>query len=191
MDSTHPDTQGNRKASTPHLFTNYRQPSEPYLAIPKVTGHSRLYLPAAYSTPDVIVNNTLFTAPDADGFIFAIVSSRIFAIWQRLAGGHTRADSNFSNTLVWNTFPIPESDDDFRSAAIAAGANILEVRKKFPGKTLEVLYDAATMPSELLYAHRDLDAIIDNHLDVDIRDIEQCEVRLLSRYGRMIEELES
>lgn len=184
------DAEANRKASTPHLFTNYRQPSAPYLAIPKVTGHSRLYLPAAYSTPDVIVNNTLFTAPDADGFIFAIVSSRIFAIWQRLAGGHTRADSNFSNTLVWNTFPLPESDGDFRSAAIAAGASILEARTEFPGKTLEFLYDAGSMPSELLSAHRGLDAIIEKHLDVDIRDIEQCEVRLLARYGRMIEELE-
>ncbi|SIJ94507.1 class I SAM-dependent DNA methyltransferase [Mycobacteroides abscessus] len=180
------DAEANRKADTPHLFTNYRQPSEPYLAIPKVTGHSRLYLPAAYSTPDIIVNNTLFTAPDSDGFIFAIVSSRIFAIWQRLAGGHTRADVNFSNTLVWNTFPIPESDSDFRTAAIAAGAAILEVRKKFPGKTLEALYDASAMPAELLAAHRKLDAIVEKHLDVDIRDIDQCEVRLLTRYAQMI-----
>ncbi|APE15693.1 hypothetical protein BOH72_11160 [Mycobacterium sp. WY10] len=184
-----PDAEANRKASTPHLFTNDRQPSEPYLAIPKVTGHSRLYLPGAYSTPDVIVNNTLFTAPDPDGFIFAIISSRIFAIWQRLAGGHTRADSNFSNTLVWNTFPIPEPDNDFRAAAIAAGANILEVRKGFAGKTLEVLYDASSMPSGLLSAHLRLDAIVEKHLDVDIRDIEKCEVELLARYATMIDNL--
>ncbi|WP_066906500.1 DNA methyltransferase [Millisia brevis] len=182
------DAEANRKALTPHLFTNYRQPSEPYLAIPKVTSHSRLYLPAGHSTPDVVVNNTLFTAPDSDGFIFAIAGSRIFAVWQRLAGGHTRADSNFSNTLVWNTFPIPQSDSGFRAAAIAAGREVLEVRKMFPGKTLETLYDANGMPSELLSAHRRLDAIVEKHLDVDIRDVEQCEVLLLSRYARMIGE---
>ncbi|BBZ62975.1 class I SAM-dependent DNA methyltransferase [Mycolicibacterium monacense] len=182
------DAEANRKASTPHLFTNYRQPSEPYLAIPKVTGHTRLYLPAAYSTPDVVVNNTLFTAPDPDGFVFAIVSSRIFAVWQRLAGGHTRADSNFSNTLVWNTFPLPEPGSVFRAAVVGAAANILEVRKKFPGKTLEALYDASSMPIDLLTAHRSLDAIVEKHLDIDISDIERCEVQLLSRYERMIEE---
>ncbi len=61
------------------------------------------------------------------------------------------------------------------------------MRKKFPGKTLEALYDASGMPSELLSAHRSLDAIVEKHLDVDIRDVERREVRLLSRYARMIE----
>ena len=34
------------------------------------------------------------------------------------------------------------------------------MRKQFPDKTLEALYDASGMPSELLSAYRTLDAIV-------------------------------
>lgn len=153
------DPEANRCASTPHLFTNYRQPDHRYLAIPKVTGHSRDYLPVEYSEASTIVNNTLFTAEDEDGFLFGIVSSRLFTSWQRLAGGHTRADTNFSNTLVWNTFPVPEASAAFRARVVLAGQHVLSVRRRHD-RSLESLYGVDTMPDALLDAHQGLDAAV-------------------------------
>ncbi|MGM7774447.1 class I SAM-dependent DNA methyltransferase [Arthrobacter sp. KNU-44] len=151
------DKEANAKAATPHLFTSIRQPVASFLAIPKVTGHNREYVPAAHGSREMIVNNTLFTAADPDGYIFSIVSSRMFTTWQRLVGGHTRADTNFSNTLVWNTFPMAFPDESFRSATIAAGENVISVRARYSSSTLEALYDPARMPPGLREAHQALD----------------------------------
>lgn len=154
------DKEANAKAATPHLFTSIRQPDVPFLAIPKVTGHNREYVPAAHGTPEMIVNNTLFTASDPDGYIFSIVSSRMFTTWQRLVGGHTRADTNFSNTLVWNTFPMAFPDESFRKETVAAGENIIATRAKFTSSTLESLYDPERMPPEIREAHQSLDETV-------------------------------
>lgn len=155
------DAEANKKATTPHLFTNIRQPSGAYIAIPKVTGHSRQYLPVAYVEPDYIANNTLFTGHDPDGLVFSVVSSRLFVIWQHLVGGHTRADTNFSNTLVWNNFPMPASMSPAdRQAVLDAGRHLLDVRRDL-GQPLDLLYRASTAHSgPLLEAHLELDKAI-------------------------------
>ena len=49
---------------------------------------------------------------DMDGFAFSVVESSMFMAWQELIGEHIKEDYRFSNTLVWNTLPIPSATKD-------------------------------------------------------------------------------
>lgn len=61
-----------------HLFQENHQPSEPYVAIPRVVSETRLFYTAAHLSKDVIASDQLYTALDPDSFLFAIISSSMF-----------------------------------------------------------------------------------------------------------------
>ena len=159
--------QGSKKkatvagAQTAHLFQENHQPSEPYVAIPRVVSETRLFYTAAHLSEDVIAGDKVYTALDPDGFLFAIISSSMFMSWQKLVGGRLKSDLNFSNKIVWNTLPLPEVSDKQRAAIIAAGQGVLAARAEQPGVSLADMYNPLAMSPSLLKAHRALDRAVD------------------------------
>lgn len=148
-------------AQTAHLFQENHQPSEPYVAIPRVVSETRLFYTAAHLSEDVIAGDKVYTALDPDGFLFAIISSSMFMSWQKLVGGRLKSDLNFSNKIVWNTLPLPEVSDKQRAEIIAAGQGVLEARAEQPGVSLADMYNPLAMAPSLLKAHRALDRVVD------------------------------
>lgn len=159
--------QGSKKkatvagAQTAHLFQENHQPSEPYVAMPRVVSETRLFYTAAHLSEDVIAGDKVYTALDPDGFLFAIISSSMFMSWQKLVGGRLKSDLNFSNKIVWNTLPLPEVSDKQRAAIIAAGQGVLDARAEQPGVSLATMYNPLAMAPSLLKAHRILDRVVD------------------------------
>lgn len=76
-------------------------------------------------------------------------------------GGRLKSDCSFSNTVVWNTLPLPQLDDDIRQQVICAGKQILAVREDHPDQSLADLYDPIFMPTALRKAHENLDKVVD------------------------------
>lgn len=79
-----------------------------YLAIPRHVGESRPYFLSQRFESEVICGDANFQAPDPDGLLFGLISSSMFMAWQRTVGGKIKSDLRFSNTVVWNNFPVPE-----------------------------------------------------------------------------------
>lgn len=98
---------------------------------------------------------------DPDGFAFAVMSSSMFITWQKSVGGRWKSDPSFSNTLVWNTLPLPKATTAVRQAVIAAGQKILDARALHPGRSLENLYNPLAMDALLVSAHNALDRVVD------------------------------
>ena len=159
--------QGSKKkatvlgAQTAHIFQENHQPSEPYVAIPRVVSETRLFYTAAHLSEEVIAGDQLYTALDPDGFLFGIISSSMFITWQRTVGGHMKSDLRFANKIVWNTLPLPAVSDKQRAAIIAAGQGVLEARAEQPGVSLADMYNPLAMSPSLLKAHRALDRAVD------------------------------
>jgi hypothetical protein len=159
--------QGSKKkatvlgAQTAHLFQENHQPSEPYVAIPRVVSETRPFYTAAHLSEDIIAGDQLYTALDPDGFLFGIISSSMFITWQRTVGGRMKSDLRFSNKIVWNTLPLPAVSDKQRAAIIAAGQGVLEARAEQPGVSLADMYNPLAMSPSLLKAHRTLDRAVD------------------------------
>ena len=174
-------------ARTAHLFQENHQPSGAYVAIPIVVSERRRYYTVAHLNSDIIAGNKLYTALDPDGFLFAIISSSMFITWQRTIGGHLKSDLSFSNTVVWNTLPLPSVSQKHRAAIISAGHSVLEARAKLSGTTLADMYDPVMMDPDLLKAHRILDSAVDRAFGAKkaLETNEERLVLLFERYQEM------
>ena len=151
-----------RYAAFPTLFRQIAQPSSDYLAIPEVSSERRPYIPIAYISREVICSNKIQFIANASAWHFAVLSSAMHMTWMRQVGGRLKSDYSYSNTLVYNNYPWPESATDKQRAAVEAGGQkILNLRLEYPNATLADLYDPLSMPAELIRAHADLDRAVD------------------------------
>jgi hypothetical protein len=148
-------------SDTPHLFRQIAQPDVAYLCIPRHVSETRPYFLSDRYDAGVICGDANFLSPDADGFIFAIVSSTMFITWQKTVGGRIKSDLRFNKLLSWNTFPLPPTDSHARDRIVKAGQAVLAARKLQPGVSLAALYTAGAISQELRAAHDSLDSEVD------------------------------
>ena len=152
----------NEWAAQPTLFSEDRQPSTSYLAIPKVSSERRHYLPIGFLSADDIATGSLQIVPMATLYHFGALSSVMHMAWMRAICGRMKSDYQYSNTIVYNNFPWPDPPSDKQRKAIELAAQgVLDARTAFPGSTLAGLYDPTTMPPALVKAHQTLDRAVD------------------------------
>ena len=149
------------KAQTSYLFGEDRQPSKTYLLIPKVSSQVREYVPIGIVDPRVVVSGSAQFIADFDLHHFALITSAIHMAWMRTIGGRTKSDYQYTNTVVYNTFPWPDLTDKAKATLTKTGQAILDARDNHPGATLADLYDPDTMPPDLRKAHRANDLAVD------------------------------
>lgn len=174
-------------ANTPYLFQENHQPQCSYLGIPAVVSETRRYYTVARLSPEVIAGNKLYTAIDPDGLLFGLISSSMFITWQRAVGGRLKSDLNFANTLTWNTFPVPELDDEPRQRIIEAGQKVLAARELHPERSLAEHYNPLAMDPALIKAHDALDKEVDKAMGAPrkLTAERQRQELLFENYARM------
>lgn len=173
-------------AETPHLFGQRAfVPLSSYVGIPSVFSGNRKYATCDFLPPSIIPGNKIYVCSDPDGFQFAMISSLFFIAWQKSIGGRLKSDCNFSNTVVWNNFPVPEFSQDARRKIIDAGKAVLDARAAHPGATLAQLYDPDKMPANLREAHHALDAAVEAAYGVNFEgDEEKIVAHLFQLYAQ-------
>ncbi len=147
-------------ASRPNEFGEIRQPSISYIAVPLITSENRDYLSVAIMEPQVIANNKIGIIAAEDYFVFAIMSSRLFTIWNKSISGRLESRYNISITTTYNNFPFPNVIDAQREEIVEAGKTLLKVRNEFKETKFADLYDPLSMPNVLKQAHLSNDELI-------------------------------
>lgn len=151
-----------KMASLPYLFAEERQPNHDFLIIPKVSSENRKYIPIAYLTKDHIVSDKTFVVPDTTSYQFAVLTSVMHNTWMRYTCGRLESRYSYSNTIVYNNFPWPETPTDKQKETVEKAAQaVLDARAQFPDSSLADLYDPNTMPPVLVKAHQALDKAVD------------------------------
>jgi hypothetical protein len=147
-------------ASTPALFTQDRQPSSDYLAIPEVSSIRRSYIPIGFICSEVIASNKLQIIREPSRYIFGMLCSSMHNIWMKTVGGRLKSDYSYS-PAVYNNFPWPDATDAQKAKLGELAQGILDARANHPGSTLADLYDPLTMPPDLRQAHDAVDRFVD------------------------------
>lgn len=172
-------------ANRAHLFRQIAQPLVPYLCIPAHVSENRPYFLAAHFPPEVISSNANFLSKDADGLVFAVISSTMFMVWQRTVGGRLESRLRFNKLLSWNTFPLPELSDQDRIAIVAAGELVLAARAAIDDVSLAEMYPSEGLDPNLQAAHDALDRAVDLafglKIDHQVSELERQEI-LFARY---------
>jgi hypothetical protein len=177
-ESGRPETK--RLAATPALFGEIRQPTTPYLLIPKVSSETRRYLPIGFLKPYVIANGSSLVIPGASLYHFGLLSSSMHMAWMRYTCGRLESRYQYSSQIVYNNFPWPKSPTDKQNSAVEEFAQaVLDVRKEYPKSTLADLYDPLSMPPKLVKAHAALDRAVDRCYRADPFPSERHRVEFL------------
>ncbi|MBX9728079.1 MAG: hypothetical protein K2X31_04145 [Sphingopyxis sp.] len=151
-----------RGARTPFEFQQVRQNgSEAVLIVPSVSSENRDYLPVSLEEKGTIVSNAAFAVLDAELWTLSILVSRIHLIWIATVCGKMKTDFRYSNTLGWNTFPLPKLTEQNKADLTACAENILLAREAHFPATIADLYDPETMPENLRRAHEENDEVLE------------------------------
>lgn len=160
--STNPST--NEFADRPHRFVERRSPVryQHAILVPSVTSERRPYLPVARVGADVIssnLNQVLYDAPD---WCIALIASKLHIVWIGTVCGRLESRYRYSNTLGWNTFPVPKFTSDQLDQLSASARRILKTRYSHYPATIADLYDPDSMPADLREAHLQNDELLES-----------------------------
>ena len=143
-----------RLASVPYQFGEIRDLNhESALVIPRVSSESRPYLPVALLGKEAVVGDRNFALYDAPLWNMALIASRLHWVWIGTVCVRMRTDFSYSNTLGWNTFPVPTLTEDDKAELTRCAEDILLAREAHFPATIADLYDPESMPDNLRAAH--------------------------------------
>ena len=149
-------------ANEPHRFGEIRQfGKEVLIAVPKVSSESREYLPVGTLAAGTIVSDLLFALVNAPLWNMALIASRLHLVWIGTVCGKMKTDFRYSNTLGWNTFPVPLLTEQNKAELTRCAEDILLAREAHFPATIADLYDPETMPENLRYAHTRNDEVLE------------------------------
>ncbi len=141
-------------AKLPHRFVQIAGlAKKTVLVVPRVSSENRPYLPVDYLTDDYIVGDSAFALYDPPVWTLAFLGSRLHLVWVATVCSRMRTDFRYSNTLGWNTFPVPVLTDKNKADLTRCAEDILLAREVHYPATIADLYDSETMPANLREAH--------------------------------------
>lgn len=155
------DAQAQKLLDTPYRFRDQYQAVSDLLVVPIVSSENRPYLPAGLVEPKAVVHNKAFALYDAPLWNLALIASRLHLVWIATVCVRLRTDYSYSNTLGWNTFPVPALTEKNKADLTRCAEDILLTREAHFPATIADLYDPETMPVDLREAHGRNDEVLE------------------------------
>jgi hypothetical protein len=144
-----PKVATQKGAGWPHRFEEVKQSgNERVIIVPKVSSESREYLPIGLLASGSIITDLCFALYDAPLWNLALIASRLHLIWIATVCGKLETRYRYSNTLGWNTFPVPTLTDQNKQDLTRCAEDILLAREQYFPATIADMYDPDKMDRE-------------------------------------------
>lgn len=178
--------RGKAGLETPYKFERTITGRERTIIVPSVSSERREFLPCGLLGPDVRVSNLALAIYDGPVWNLALVASRLHLVWIATVCGKMKTDFRYSNTMGWNTFPVPKLTEQNKADLTRCAENILLAREAHFPATIAELYDPEKMPENLRHAHERNDEVLERiYIGRRFRnDTERLE-KLFELYTRM------
>ena len=178
--------RGKAGLETPYKFERTIIGHERTIIVPSVSSERREYLPCGLLDPDVRVSNLALAIYDGPVWNLALVASRLHLVWVAAVCGKLETRYRYSNTMGWNTFPVPKLTEQNKADLTRCAENILLAREAHFPATIAELYDPEKMPENLRHAHERNDEVLERiYIGRRFRnDTERLE-KLFDLYTRM------
>ena len=156
------DMSTQKCADLPYRFQAVRYKSTESIIVPSVSSGLRERIPMGYLGPDTVITNLAFAIYDSEPWVFTLLMSKMHMVWVNAVAGRMRINYRYSNTIVYNNFPVPTLSDDVKELLTVAALRVLDVREYHCEKTLAELYAPDKMPADLAAVHTEADALVDS-----------------------------
>ena len=157
----HGSERGRAGLDTPYKFERTIIGKEQTIIVPSVSSERRPYLPCGVLEPEVRVSNLALAVYDAPLWNMALIASRLHVVWIAAVCGKLETRYRYSNTMGWNTFPVPKLTEQNKADLTRCAEDILLAREAHFPATIADLYDPATMPENLRHAHERNDEVLE------------------------------
>ena len=155
------DKGANDMAARSHQMREMNIGKKQTIVMPCVSSEAREYLPVGLIDHKSTVTNLAFALFDAPLWNLALLASRLHLVWIGTVCGKLETRYRYSNTMGWNTFPVPLLTEQNKADLTACAENILLAREAHFPATIADLYDAESMPENLRHAHEQNDEVLE------------------------------
>lgn len=181
------DKAVNKLASRSHQFREFKGDESRKVFVPIVSSESREYFPAGLASDGLIPTNKAFYGPSGDLWMLAFIVSKLHLAWIATVCGRLRSDYSYSNTLGWNTFPIPMLTENNKAELTRSAEAVLLAREAHFPATLAQLYERDKVPENLRLAHEKNDEIVERiYIGRRFRNETERLERLFELYTKLI-----
>jgi len=155
------DAAVNKLASRPHQFREKKGDEASKIFVPIVSSESREYFPAGIADRSIVPTNKAFFIPNGLLWALSILTSKMHLAWIAAICGRLEMRLSYSNTLGWNTFPLPLLTEKMKADLTRCAEDILLAREAHFPATIADLYDPEKMPENLRHAHERNDEVLE------------------------------
>jgi hypothetical protein len=142
------DKSANEMAARSHQMREMNIGKKQTVAMPCVSSESRSYLPVGLLDAQSTVTNLAFALYDAPLWNMALIASRLHLVWIATVCGKLETRYRYSNTLGWNTFPVPTLTEQNKLDLTRCAEDILLARERYFPATIAEMYDPNRMDSD-------------------------------------------
>lgn len=136
-------------AKVPYRFVQIQGTAQAStLIVPRHSSERRDYLPVGLLDGSTVIADSAFALYDAPLWNLAVIASRLHLVWVAAVCGKLKTDYRYSNTLGWNTFPLPVLTEKNKIDLTNSATEILLRREEYYPATIGDMYDPDRMPSE-------------------------------------------
>lgn len=148
-------------AKRPHQLKLMRIGRDVALVVPIHSSERRAFLPVGIADNRTTLTNAAYGLYDAPLWNLAVLGSRLHLVWIATVCGKIKTDFRYSNTLGWNTFPVPSLTEKNKADLTRCADDILLAREHHFPATIADLYDPEKMPADLRAAHDRNDEVLE------------------------------
>ncbi|MDR0250046.1 MAG: lactate dehydrogenase [Burkholderiales bacterium] len=142
------DTGANEMATRAHQMREMNIGRTQTIVMPCVSSESREFLPVGLVDQNSTITNLAFALYDAPLWNMALIASKLHLIWIATVCGKLKTDFRYSNTLGWNTFPVPTLTEKNKADLTHSAEEILLAREHYFPATIADMYDPERMDKE-------------------------------------------
>jgi hypothetical protein len=143
------------------LVRQTRLSSKDVIVTPRVSSEDRPYLPVGLLTNWAVIGDRNFALYDAPLWNMALIASRLHWVWIATVCVRLEMRFSYSNTLGWNTFPVPALTQKNKADLNRCAEDILLAREHHFPSTIADLYHPDDMPDDLRAAHQRNDEVLE------------------------------
>ena len=107
------------------------------------------------------ISNAACAIYDAPLWNMSLIASRLHLVWIATVCGKIKTDYRYSNTLGWNTFPVPMLTEQNKADLTRCAEDILLAREAHFPATIADLYEPENMPENLRHVHEQNDEVLE------------------------------
>jgi restriction-modification enzyme MmeI-like protein len=155
------DKGAQKLADTPYRFRDQVLAKQHTLIVPRVSSENRSFMPVGLLDSEAVIQDRAFALYDAPLWNMALIASRVHWVWIATVCVRMRTDFSYSNTLGWNTFPVPTLTEKNKADLTRCAEDILLAREHHFPATIADLYDLDAMPEDLRQAHECNDEVLE------------------------------